>query len=140
LRWTKVAVRRSTRALQNYGSSKTPLLYYVFDVFTIRGRDVTGERPSSRRELLEADVLPKLGKPIRASAVLEASLRDLIHCVKDRVWRTWSQSGKAAAMNRAKGISGSSKKGEVVARNRRRILEAGKEGGGFLALLCHILS
>ena len=29
--------RPSFNALQNYGSSKTPLLYYVFDVLTIRG-------------------------------------------------------------------------------------------------------
>ncbi len=69
-------------ALQNYGSSKAPLLYYVFDVLTIRGRDVMTEPLSSRRELLEREILPKLGEPIRASAVLDASLPDLIHAVK----------------------------------------------------------
>jgi bifunctional non-homologous end joining protein LigD len=69
-------------ALQNYGSSKAPLLYYVFDVLTIRGRDVTGEPLSSRRELLDREILPKLNEPIRASAVLDASLPDLIQAVK----------------------------------------------------------
>jgi hypothetical protein len=35
-------------------------------------------------------------------------------------------------MNRGKGISGSSRKGEVVDRNRRRILEEGKKAEVFL--------
>jgi len=74
--------RPSFNALQNYGSSKSPLYYYVFDVLTIRGRDVTSERLCSRRKLLESEILPRLGEPIRASAVLDASLPDLIHAVK----------------------------------------------------------
>jgi len=69
-------------ALQNYGSSKAPLLYYVFDALTIRGRDVTGEPLSLRRELLDREILPRLHEPIRASAVLDATLPDLIHAVK----------------------------------------------------------
>jgi DNA ligase D-like protein (predicted ligase) len=76
------AGRPSFNALQNYGASKGPLLYYVFDVLTIRGRDVTGEPLSSRRELLDREILPKLREPIRVSAVLDASLPDLIHAVK----------------------------------------------------------
>ena len=76
------AGRPSFNALQNFGSSKSPLLYYVFDVLTIRGRDVTGEPLSSRREFLDREVLPQLQEPIRASAVLDASLPDLIHAVK----------------------------------------------------------
>jgi bifunctional non-homologous end joining protein LigD len=74
--------RPSLNSLQNYGSSKGPLLYYVFDVLTIRGRDVTSERLSSRRELLASEILPRLGEAIRVSAVLDASLPDLIHAVK----------------------------------------------------------
>lgn len=76
------AGRPSFNALQNYGASKGPLLYYVFDVLPIRGRDVTGEPLSSRRELLDREILPKLREPIRVSAVLDASLPDLIHAVK----------------------------------------------------------
>lgn len=74
--------RPSFNVLQNYGSSKGPLLYYVFDVLTVSGRDVRSERLSSRRKLLESEILPRLGEPIRASAVLDASLPDLIHAVK----------------------------------------------------------
>ena len=76
------AGRPSFNALQNYGSSKSPILYYVFDALTIHGRDVTGEPLSSRRELLDLEILPKLGQPIRVSALLDASLPDLIHAVK----------------------------------------------------------
>jgi bifunctional non-homologous end joining protein LigD len=78
------AGRPSFNALQNYGSSKSPLLYYVFDVLTIRGRDVTGEPLSSRREFLDGEILPKLPVPIRPSAVLDASLPDLIRAVKEQ--------------------------------------------------------
>jgi len=78
------AGRPSFNALQNYGSSKSPLLYYVFDVLTIRGRDVTGEPLSSRREFLDGEILPKLPDPIRPSAVLDAGLPDLIRAVKEQ--------------------------------------------------------
>jgi bifunctional non-homologous end joining protein LigD len=74
----------SFNALQNYGASKSPLLYYVFDVLTIRGHDVTGEPLSSRREFLDQEILPKLPDPIRPSAVLDASLPDLIRAVKEQ--------------------------------------------------------
>jgi bifunctional non-homologous end joining protein LigD len=76
------AGRPSFNALQNYGSSKGPIVYYVFDVLTIRGHDVTGDPLSSRRELLDREILPQLREPIRASAILNASLPDLIHAVK----------------------------------------------------------
>jgi bifunctional non-homologous end joining protein LigD len=76
------AGRPSFNALQNYGSSKGPRLYYVFDVLTIRGCDVTGDPLSSRRELLDREILTRLQDPILASAVLDASLPDLIHAVK----------------------------------------------------------
>jgi hypothetical protein len=41
-------VVRHFNALQNYGSSKGPVLYYVFDVLTISGHDVTSEPLSWR--------------------------------------------------------------------------------------------
>ncbi|MCU1325001.1 MAG: dependent ligase [Bryobacterales bacterium] len=74
--------RPSFNALQNYGSTSAELLYYVFDVMVLAGRDVTGEPLRKRRELLEAKVLPKLKDPIRYSPALEASLKDLIKSVK----------------------------------------------------------
>jgi bifunctional non-homologous end joining protein LigD len=74
--------RPSFNALQNYGSSKTPLLYYVFDVLILAGRDVTGEPLSVRREFLKDHVLPKLHDPIRESPVLNASLPDLMQAIR----------------------------------------------------------
>src|SRR5688572_18283506 len=45
--------RPSFNALQNYGSSPAPVVYYVFDVVMLAGKDVRGEPLESRRTLLE---------------------------------------------------------------------------------------
>ena len=76
------AGRPSFNALQNYGSSATPLFYYVFDVLILAGEDVTSEPLVRRRELLQTRVLSKLDEPIRESPILDASLPDLIRSVK----------------------------------------------------------
>jgi bifunctional non-homologous end joining protein LigD len=76
------AGRPSFNALQNYGSSATPLFYYVFDVLMLAGEDVTSEQLVRRRELLQTRVLSKLDEPIRESPILDASLPDLIRSVK----------------------------------------------------------
>jgi DNA ligase D-like protein (predicted ligase) len=76
------AGKPSFSALQNYGSSKTPLLFYIFDVLVLGGKDVMGETLVKRREILETKVLPKLSEPIRYSPELQASLKDLIQSVK----------------------------------------------------------
>ena len=52
--------RPSFNALQKYGSSTGPLLYFVFDVLILAGTDVTGEPLTNRRELLEGGVLAML--------------------------------------------------------------------------------
>jgi DNA ligase D-like protein (predicted ligase) len=72
----------SFNTLQNLGSSKAPLFYYIFDVLILSGDNVTGEPLSKRRELLEGKVLPKLSEPIRYSPQLRASLEQLIASVK----------------------------------------------------------
>jgi ATP-dependent DNA ligase len=64
------------------GSSKAPLIFYVFDVMILAGKDVTDETLDARRVLLEKKVLPKLAEPIRYSPELKASLQDLIESVK----------------------------------------------------------
>ena len=74
--------RPSFNILQNYGSSKAPILYYVFDVLVLAGRDVMGMPLSARRDMLERRILPKLGEPIRYSPELQASLADLIASVR----------------------------------------------------------
>src|SRR5215831_104286 len=75
-------VRPSFSALQNYGTSNIPILYYIFDVIVLEGVDVMREPLSRRRELLEQKVLPKLVEPIKYSAELDSDLSDLIQSVK----------------------------------------------------------
>jgi ATP-dependent DNA ligase len=76
------AGKPSFNLLQNFGSSKASVVYYVFDVLTIAGRDLMNEPLSIRRELLAAEIMSKLRDPIRESPILEASLPDLIQAVK----------------------------------------------------------
>ena len=52
--------RPSFNALQNSNDSQTPIVYYVFDVMVLAGRDVSSEPLTTRRALLEEKVLPKL--------------------------------------------------------------------------------
>jgi bifunctional non-homologous end joining protein LigD len=73
--------RPSFNALQNF-TPGTTVVYYVFDVMVLEGRDVTGESLEARRELLERTVLPALADPVRYAGELRASVRDLIHSVK----------------------------------------------------------
>ena len=73
--------RPSFNALQNY-IPRTPVVYYVFDVMVLDGRDVRSETLEARRTLLERHVLPKLGEPVRYTGQLDASLQDLVHSVK----------------------------------------------------------
>jgi DNA ligase D-like protein (predicted ligase) len=72
----------SFNALQNYGSSKADLIFYIFDVMVLAGKDVMFEPLARRRDLLEKRVLPKLAEPIRYSPALKASLADLVQSVK----------------------------------------------------------
>ena len=74
--------RPSFNILQNFGSSKAPLLYFVFDVMILAGRDVMREPLEVRRALLEKKILPQLAEPVRYAAPLDASLPALIESVK----------------------------------------------------------
>jgi len=74
--------RPSFNTLQNSVGSPARIVYYVFDVMVLAGRDVSRETLTTRRELLERKVLPTLAEPVRYVGVLDASLRDLIHAVK----------------------------------------------------------
>jgi len=58
----------SFNLLQNFGSSKPSLVYYIFDVLILAGRDVMNEMLSVRCGLLGHEILPKLAHPIRESA------------------------------------------------------------------------
>lgn len=72
----------SFNTLQNHGSSGVPLVYLIFDVMILAGRDVTKLPLEARQELLQAKILPKLSEPVRYPGVLNASLPDLIKSVK----------------------------------------------------------
>src|SRR4051794_12988999 len=72
----------SFNTLQNHGSSGVPLLYFVFDVMMLAGRDVTKLPLETRQKLLQAKVLPKLAEPVRYPGVLNANVDDLIRSVK----------------------------------------------------------
>ena len=68
--------------LQNSRSTTTPVIYYVFDVLILAGRDVRNQPLTQRRQLLEEHVLPYLDEPIRYSSTLDATPADLIHSVR----------------------------------------------------------
>lgn len=74
--------RPSFSVLQNYGSASVPIIYYVFDVMLLGGRDLKRETLDARRGLLERKIVPKLADPVRYSGDLDADLRDLVHSVK----------------------------------------------------------
>src|SRR6516162_5040353 len=59
--------RPSFNLLQNFGSSKASLAFFVFDVLILRGREIMNETLEKRRALLEKYILSRLGEPIRYS-------------------------------------------------------------------------
>ena len=74
--------RPSFNALQNAAPPGITIVYCVFDLMMLGGRDLTGERLEVRRQLLERQLLPKLADPVRYIGELRAPLRDLIHSVR----------------------------------------------------------
>ena len=74
--------RPSFNMLQNFGAGAAAVVYYVFDVMVLSGRDVMREPLQKRRELLENKVLPKLPEPVRYAAPLNASLPVLVESVR----------------------------------------------------------
>jgi ATP-dependent DNA ligase len=95
----------SFNALQNYGSSQAPILFYVFDVLILSGRDVMSETLSTRQRLLDRRVLPKLTEPIRQVPRFDSKLADMIKAV------------------RAQGLEG------IVAKQLDSVYEPGKRSG-----------
>jgi bifunctional non-homologous end joining protein LigD len=76
------AGRPSFNALQNEGSGGATIVYYVFDVLMLAGRDVMSEPLVTRRKLLCDEILPLVADPVRESPVLDATLADLIVAVR----------------------------------------------------------
>src|ERR1700752_3583885 len=73
--------RPSFNALQNFGSSKAPIYYFVFDLLILAGRNVMSEPLMVRRALLQ-ELLAKLRHPSRPSPQLNAALADVIAPVR----------------------------------------------------------
>ena len=71
-----------TSSAASSGSAPAPVVFYVFDVLVLSGKDLRREPLQKRRELLEKKVLPRLPEPVRYSAPLEAELPVLIQSVK----------------------------------------------------------
>jgi len=74
--------RPSFNSLQNYGSARTPLFYYAFDLLVLAGQDVMREPLETRGKLLEEKVLSQLEGPVRRSPVLEGKMTDLVQSVR----------------------------------------------------------
>jgi len=102
--------RPSFKALQNYGSGSAVLLYYVFDVMILAGKDVMDEPTSVRRDLLRRSVLSRLDDPIRESPEFNVGLPELIQPVK------------------AQGLEG------LVAKRRDSRYEPGQRSGAWLKM------
>ncbi len=98
--------RPSFQALQN-SDPEALLLYFVFDLLVLRGRNVMDEPFDQRRLLLERHVLGTLAEPVRYSAQLTASLGVLI------------------ASARMQGLEG------LVAKRRDSRYEAGQRSGAW---------
>ena len=74
--------RPSFNLLQNVGPSKATVVYYIFDVLVLGGQSLAAEPMWKRRQILQAQVLPRLNDPVRESPQLDASLADLVKAVK----------------------------------------------------------
>jgi ATP-dependent DNA ligase len=76
--------RPAFSALQNSARSGTSLVYYVFDLMVLEGRDVMKEKLTARRSLLANQILPRLHEPIREAQQFDANLSDLMAAVRNQ--------------------------------------------------------
>jgi bifunctional non-homologous end joining protein LigD len=66
--------RPSFNLLQNYGNSTGPLVYFMFDLLMLSGRDLKKETLETRRELLEQRIMPKLVEPTDRTKIRSAPI------------------------------------------------------------------
>ncbi len=102
--------RPSFNLLQHAKSKEVRIVFYVFDLLILGGKDVMGRPLRERRKLLETKVLPHLGEPVRYSGALDAPIKELIATVKQY------------------GFEG------LVAKNPSSIYEPGKRSGSWKKL------
>ena len=77
------ARRPSFNALQN-GAAGATIVYYVFDVMVLGGRNVMGEPLATRRQLLTLRVVPCDQTGVADSPTLVASPTRCLSCSSDR--------------------------------------------------------
>jgi bifunctional non-homologous end joining protein LigD len=104
--------RPSFALLQSADGASPTVVYYVFDVPVLRGRDLRRVPLTERRALLE-DVVARLPEPIRLSQVFDAGAEEMV----------------AAA--RAQGLEG------VVAKRRSSVYEPGQRSGAWAKVRVH---
>lgn len=97
----------SFNLLQHSRSSQVRIVFYIFDLLILNGKEVMGQALRDRRQLLETKVLPQLAEPVRYSSQLDAPLTDLVAHVKQY------------------GFEG------LVAKNPKSIYEPGKRSGAW---------
>jgi len=102
--------RPSFNALQNHGSGAVSVVYYVFDVMVLGGRDVMREPLQRRRELLQKEVLPMLAEPVGYIAPFDVPLAVLVQSVK------------------AQGFEG------IVAKRRDSVYQSGLRSGAWMKM------
>jgi bifunctional non-homologous end joining protein LigD len=92
--------------LQNWKTTRQPIVYYVFDILHLEGRDLVSATLSERRQILE-----KLAKSFREPLMLSEQFRvdvdSFVSCIK------------------ARGLEG------VVAKRAESVYEAGKRTGAW---------
>jgi bifunctional non-homologous end joining protein LigD len=93
--------RPSFNVLQNYGTAKAPVFYYVFDVLVLKGQDLQGETWLTRRAAL-AKLFGAPKEPVRESSVLDASLPDILASAKTR--NGFTPSLREALMRKYNGL------------------------------------
>lgn len=101
--------RSSFQLLQTYHNSpkKPPLLYYVFDVLNLNGKELTGLTLCERKTVAES-LVSEMGPRIRFSAGIEAD------------------SQKVIRQMQAQGLEG------LVAKRKDSVYEAGRRSGNWL--------
>jgi bifunctional non-homologous end joining protein LigD len=98
--------RPSFQELQNSGSTRRPIVYYVFDLLNYGGRDLQGLPLQRRREALQG-IAQDFAEPVRLAPALDAGLPALL------------------AEIRRRGLEG------LVAKRADSLYEAGKRSGAW---------
>jgi ATP-dependent DNA ligase len=74
--------RPSFNVLQNYNHSATLLQLYAFDLVHLAGKNLRDRPLNERRELLRAEVMPRMPDEIRLSETFDAPAAEIVAAVK----------------------------------------------------------